>query len=307
MKTTTLFKLSAIFFAVFALTFTSCKKDKKTDTESMQQLVQDENKMATSDDDAMNDVNTVLSGSSGKSLESLPCNVTVDSSTIIADTIIYSITFNGLNCHGNRTRVGNATVKKNVNTHWVDAGATVYVNYNNLVITRISDGKSMTLNGTKKFVNISGGHIADLATTATSIVHRIYGVLTATFDDNTTRTWNLSRQRTFTGTPGNLIMNVDGLGTADGYNGLVAWGTNRHGEQFYTQITQSVVYKEACGWDPCAGVKVHNIPGDNKKATFTGGYDNNDQPLPVSSSTCPTKYRIDWEKNGNSGTIYRPL
>jgi hypothetical protein len=305
MKTTKLVGLVAIIFAVSAFEFTGCKKDKKTDTESMQQLAQDENKVAQSDDEAMNDVNSVLSGSNGKSLNALPCNVSVDSSTIIGDTIIYNITFNGPNCPGTRLRVGNAEVKKNVNTHWVDTGATVHVKFINLKITRVSDNKSITLNGTKQFVNVSGGRIVDLGGTATSIVHRAYGILDATFDDGTVRTWNLTRQRTFTGTPGNLVCTVDGLGSAGGYSNLVAWGTNRHGELFYTQITQSVIHREACGWDPCSGVKVHNIPGDNKKATFTAGYDSNDQP--ITASACPTKYRIDWEKNGNSGTIYKFL
>jgi hypothetical protein len=305
MKTKKMIGLLAIIFAISALAFTGCKKDKKTDTESMQQLVMDENKMAQSDDDAMNDVNSVLSGGGGKSLNAFPCNVTVDSSSVIADTIIYSITFNGLNCQGTRLRVGNAEVKKHVNTHWVDTGATVYVKFINLKITRVSDNKSITLNGTKKFVNASGGRISDLGSIATSIVHRAYGSLSAVFDDGTTRTWNVARQRTFTGTSGNLVCTVDGLGSDGGYSSLVAWGTNRHGELFYTQITQSVVHREACGWDPCSGVKVHNIPSDSKKATFTAGYDSNDQP--ITGTACPTKYRIDWEKNGNSGTIYRWL
>jgi hypothetical protein len=305
MKTLKMTGLIVIILAICSIAFSSCKKDKKTDTISMQQLVQDENKVANSDDDAMNDVNSVLSGTAGKSLASFPCNVSVDSSTIIGDTIVYDITFNGLNCHGTRMRVGHAKVKKNIATHWIDAGATVYVTYLNLVITRVSDNKSLTLSGTKKFVNVNGGRIADLATSTTPIIHRVYGSLSATFDDGSTRTWTLARQRTFTGTPGNLICTVDGLGSADGYNSLVAWGTNRHGELFYTQITQSVIHKETCGWDPCTGVKVHNIPSDSKKATFTAGYDSNDQP--VTGSACPTKYRIDWEKNGNSGTIYRFL
>ena len=52
-----------ILLAVLAMGVTSCKKDKNknVDTASMQQLVADENKMAMSDDDAMNDVNNVLS------------------------------------------------------------------------------------------------------------------------------------------------------------------------------------------------------------------------------------------------------
>ncbi|MEI6123752.1 MAG: hypothetical protein WCQ95_08990 [Bacteroidota bacterium] len=309
MKTKNLIQFAAILLAIFAFGFTSCKKDKNkdVDTASMQQLVADENKMATSDDDAMNDVNSVLSGTSGKSMESFPCNVTVDSSTIVGDTIYYNITFTGLNCQGTRTRTGQALVHKNVNTHWVDAGAVVYVKYINVLITRVSDNKSLTLNGTKKFENVSGGYISQLGTSATTIVHRISGTLVATFDDNSTRTWNLTRQRTFTGTQGNLFMSVDGFGSADGYSSLVAWGTNRNGEVFYTQITQSAIYKQACNWDPCAGVKVHSIPSDDKSATFTGGYNDSDQPVDINGSVCPTKYRIDWVKGSNSGTIFRSL
>ena len=309
MKTIKLIRLASLLCVVLLIGYTSCKKDKSkdVDTTSMQNLVSDETKMAVSDDDVMNDVNTVLSGGGTKSTMSLPCNITVDSSSIIGDTIYYNITFNGLNCEGTRNRSGQAVVRKNVNTHWVDAGAVVYVKYNSVVITRVSDSKSLTLSGTKKFENVNGGYIAELGTSATSIIHRITGALIATFDDGTTRTWNLTRQRTFTGTQGNLFMSVDGFGTADSYGSLVAWGTNRNGEVFYTQITQSVIFKQACDWQPCAGVKVYNIPSDDKKATFTGGYNSSDLPVDVNGTVCPTKYRIDWEKNGNSGTIYRNL
>jgi hypothetical protein len=181
------------------------------------------------------------------------------------------------------------------------------VKFINLQVTRVSNNETMTVNGTKKYINVSGKRIADLGTTATSIVHRVFGSLVATFSDNTTRTWYVARQRTFTGIPSNLILTVDGLGSSNGYSGLVNWGVNRAGENFYTQITQSIVYKESCGWDPCTGVKIYQIPGDNKKATFTAGYDANDQALPANTTDCPSKYRIDWEKNGQSGTIYRNL
>jgi len=307
MKTTNLIRFCTMLIAVIAIGFSSCKKDKDPDTESLQQMAADENKMAASDDDVMNDVNSVISGGGAKSLNSLPCNVSVDSATVIGDTMIYNITFNGLNCAGTRLRIGQAEVKKNIYTSWVNAGASVLVKFINLQITRVSDNKSLTLNGTRVFTNVSGGLIMNLGSGATSIVHRVSGTLVATFDDNTTPTWNVARQRTFTGTPGNLWCTVDGFGSADGYDYLVVWGTNRNGEQFYTQITQSVIHKQSCNWNPCAGVKVHQIPSDNKKATFTGGYDDNDQPVDVNGSVCPTKYRIDWEINGNSGTLYRFL
>ncbi len=298
---------SILLLAVFAIGFTSCKKDKKPDTSSLQQMVADENKVAAADDEVMKDINSMLSGNGNKALDIMPCNVSIDSSTIVGDTIIYSLTFNGLNCSGRWNRVGHAEARKHVNTHWADVGAQVTVKYFNVIFTRVSNNLSLTLNGTRTFTNVSGGKIHDLGINATSIVHRITGYLIATFDDNTTRTWNVARQRTYTGTLGNLWVTVDGFGSANGYDNLVVWGVNRHGEQFYTQITQSVIHKEVCDFDPCAGVKVHQIPSENKMATFTAGFDNNDQPVDVNSNVCPTKYRIDWQINGNTGTIFKFL
>ncbi len=307
MKTKKIIRFCIILIALFVIGFTSCKKDEDPDTNSMQQLVADENKVAAADDEIMKDINNVLSGGGQKSLNIFPCNITVDSSSIVGDTIVYSITFNGLNCSGRWNRVGQAQARKHINTHWHDAGATVSVTYLGVVFTRVSDNLSLTLNGKRTFTNVSGGRLSDLGTSATSIVHSVNGSLVATFDDNSTRTWIIARQRTYTGVLGNLWVSVDGFAAADGYSSLVAWGTNRHGEQFYTQITQTVIHKESCGFDPCAGVKVHQIPSDNKQATYTAGFDNNDQPVDVNGTVCPTKYRIDWVKNGNSGTIYKFL
>jgi hypothetical protein len=44
------------------------------------------------------------------------------------------------------------------------------------------------------------------------------------------------------------------------------------------------------------------IPSDDKQATITFGYDNNNQL--ILNGDCPTKYRVDWQKGSNSGTVY---
>ena len=300
-------RLAAVVIAVIGFSFAGCKKEKdNTDTNSMQQLSKDEVAIQAASDDMLNDVNTVLSGGSKKSLETFPCNVSVDSSSIVGDTIIYAITFNGLNCAGNRMRVGTATVKRSQLTHWYQAGTSVIVHLNHLVITKVYSNKSLTLDGTKIYTNVSGHVLAELGNgTVTSIVHRVSGTIQATFDDGTTRIWNIARQRTFTGTPTSLIVTYDGYGSADGYNNLVIWGTNRNNEPFYTQLTQSVVTKESCGWDPESGVKIHQIPGAGKSCTITFGYDNNEQL--VTGNNCATMYKLDWVKGAHHGTIYLPL
>jgi len=303
MKTKILIKLAAILIAVIGISTAGCKKDKNdADTNSMQQLSKDQAAVQSASDDVLNDANNILSNGTSKTVQNFPCNVTIDSSSIVGDTITYALTFNGLNCAGTHNRVGNATIKKNVNTHWSVAGSKVTITLINLKITKISSGKSVILNGTKIFENVSGGLLIDLGGSATSIVHKVTGSLQATFDDNTTRTWYVTRQKTYTGSLGSLIVTVDGFGSADGYSNLETWGTNRDGELFYSQVTQPVVFRQTCDWDPISGIVVLMIPSDDKQATLTFGYDDNNQL--VTDGSCPSRYKVDWEKGTQSGTLY---
>jgi hypothetical protein len=308
MKTLKLIGTGFIVLAVAAITLSGCKKDNndnKVDTARMQQTNVDNRLMSASVDDASNDVNKVLSGGGGKSMDWVPCHATLDSVFTIADTVTYKITYNGLNCNGNFNREGVVWVHKNVNTHWIDAGATVYVLFDNLKVTKVSTGKWAIINGTKVFVNVSGGVLAQLGGTLTSITHRVTGSLTATFDDNSQRVWNIARNKTFTGISGDLSCTFEGLGAADGYTNLEAWGTNRHGDLYYNRITTAIVCREGCDGDPVSGSGIISIPADLMSATLTFGYDSNEQP--VNGGACPTKYKVDWTKGSNYGTLYLSL
>jgi hypothetical protein len=306
MKAKQFLKIGLIIITAMGISLTGCQKEKQKDnspdSSTLQQLSQDDNFAENASEDAMNDVNTFLSGGNLKSTNFWPCNATIDSTAIVNDTITFYITYDGLSCNGKLLRTGKVEIKKKVGTKWHDVGATVIVTFKDLHITRVSTGKSITINGTKNFQNVTGGFIWQLGNQYTSIVHKTWGFLNVTFDDNTTRTWNVARQITFTGTMGQLIRTVDGFGAEGSYNNLVLWGTNRNGENFYKQITQSVVFREVCSWNPCSGIKIHQIPSDDKKATITFGYNSNNEP--VVGDDCPTKYRLDWEKGTHSGTVY---
>jgi hypothetical protein len=309
MKTSKLITAGILIFALTGLVFTGCKKnnspDQPVNTQSIQQLTKDEVTVTQASDDALNDANTVLSGGQLKSTEMWPCNATVDSATVANDTITYHITYHGLNCSGTRYRDGQVEIKRKVGEFWGQPGASTTVKLINFRITKILSNKSLTLNGTKVFTNVTGGFLWQLGFGMTSIVHKAVGTLTATFDDNTSRVWNINRQRTFTGNLAQLEMTIDGQGTADGYTNLVVWGTNRNGEAFYTQIIHPVLIKSVCDWDPVSGVKVHQIPSKSMIATITFGYDNNYQL--VTNGECPTYYKVEWQKGPNSGTFYLPM
>jgi hypothetical protein len=309
MKTKLFFTSLASLMFLGSVTFSGCSKDNEevaqVNTSSLEKLAADETNVEDITDDALTDVSWVMSGTGLKSTDRIPCNATVDSAGVVNDSITLYITYNGLNCRQNKLITGQVISKRKVGEFWGMPGSSVTLQFINYSVTRVSNNKTTVLNGKKLFTNVSGGFIWQLGTAITSIVHRASGAINTTFDNGTTRVWNFARQRVFTGTPNNLVLTVDGFGSADGYENLAAWGINRDGEQFYTQIAQSIVHNDVCDWRPVSGIKIHQVPSDGKSATITFGYDDNNQL--VTNGDCPTKYRLDWVKNGQSGTLYRQI
>ncbi len=312
MKTNRLMRTAALFLALTGLTLTSCKKDKldegTNDSTSLTQLSNDEINVEEITNDALQDVEGVLSYNGGnlKSTYGIPCNATIDSTSVINDTITIFITYDGLSCNGRKYRTGQVQIKKQLGSQWGMVGASVNVKYINFSVTRVATGKTIVMNSDKTFTNVTGGFIYMLGQNGfTSLVHRVSGYIDVTFDNGTTRAWNVARQRTYTGTPGELVLTVGGFGTSGEYSNLVVWGINRQGEDFYTQITESIVHKEVCDGNPVTGIKVHQIPAADKSATITFGYDSNN--LPVTNGDCPTHYRVDWQNGTYTGTSFLPL
>ena len=312
MRTTKIFKLSFFLVALVIFGITSCKKDKtindpgNSNTTSIQNLANDENQANSASDEAINDINTVLAGTNGlKSTEGIPCHATVDSMSVANDTMTYYITYNGANCRGNLIRTGQVEISRHVGTKWGQVGATITYKYLNFHVTHVKSGKSITLNGRKTLVNVSGGLIFMIPQVRSFVTTKDSGYMNVLFDDNSTKFWNVRRQVTFTKVNAKLVMTIDGFGSAGGYDNLVLWGINRNSEQFYIQILQSVVHREVCQFDPCSGQKKMMIPSASKGATLTFGYDINDQP--ITGDACPDKYKLDWFKGNNSGTLYLVL
>jgi hypothetical protein len=311
MKTNNLIKISVMFLALVAITIAGCKKDdtneETPDTTSIQQLSTDQENVEASMDEATRDIDAVFATGlkSSNYSHALPCNVTIDSAAVANDTITIYLVYNGLNCRGNINRTGRLEVKRRIGVRWGEPGSSVAVKFIDFTMTRVSSGKSITLNGNKLFKNVSGGFIFLVGTVQDSAVFETTATLQATFDDGSVRNWNVARRTTFTGTQDALQLAIEGFGTSGSYTNLVMWGTNRESNEFYTSITTPEIHKETCDWDPCSGVKIHTIPATTTVVTLTFGYNDNNEP--IAGDECPTRFRIDWSRNGQSGTIYQPL
>lgn len=299
--------LFAIIFTL-AFVFTACQKNASdgTDYSNESSVHSDDQSRFSGELDAVaDDASAALDatpGFSGRGEQVQVCNATVVIDTLSNPRTI-TITYNGLNCFGNRTRTGVVVISMAQGVRWKNAGAVVTVNIQNLRITRLSDNKSITINGTHTYTNVSGGLLVNLATLGT-ITHTISSNnMSVVFDNNTQRTWQVAKQRVFTYNNG-IVVTTTGTHSAGGVTGIAEWGTNRFGRTFTTAISQPLVVRQDCNFRLTSGQVVHTLPVFNASATF--GLDAAGNPTSCPGAN-PYYMKIIWTgPGGNPQTIILP-
>jgi hypothetical protein len=304
------FRLAAIVLITGAGLVLACNKNNSSSTNSDSNTLQtqsdDENRVSTELDNVAVDANTSLSsnssvGGTSKSASRQSGSTTVlqdqvdsagapndslicDASVVIDTTVnprTITITYNGTNCWGNRTRTGVVVVSIPQGEHWSDVGATVTVSVQNLVITRLSDNTSITLNGNKTMTNVTGGLLTDLANLQ-SITHTVAAdSLSIKFPNGSTRYWSISKQRVFTYNNG-IVMTTTGIHSDNiGNTNVAEWGSNRFGTAFESLITQAKVFRQDCDFRLVSGQN-QVLRSDSLNSTITYGLDASGNP-----TTCP--------------------
>ncbi len=300
MKTKILF-LAVITF-VTALIFTACQKNTSSsstdETTQVTTEADDQSTVSNEADDASDDADAMVEATAsfsgrGQDIQSLICDatVTLDSS---GGNRTLTITYNGTNCLGNRTRTGVIVVSMPLATRWKNAGAAVTVTFQDYKVTRLRDNKSITLNGAITYTNVSGGLLINLASLGT-ITHTITSSgMTVTFDNGSQRSWQIAKQRVFTYDNGGVITTT-GTHTDGTTTGIAIWGTNRFGNAFTWQISQPLVVRQDCDFRVVSGEVVNTRPAVTATATF--GLDSAGNP-----TSCPgtgTYYmKIVWVGTG---------
>ena len=227
----------------------------------------------------------------------LICDATVTYDTANNQRVI-TIVYDGTKCWGNRTRTGTIVITMPVSQHWKDAGATATVNIQALKITRLRDEKSIVLNGTKTIVNVSGGLLKDLAGLQT-ITHSINGSLKIDFNNGTSRTWNVSKQRVFTYDNG-IVITTTGTYSDGTNNNIAEWGTDRFGDSFTSLISVPKVIRQDCDYRLVSGQ--NTVLLSKGTAVITYGLDSNGDP-----TGCPGldgTYYFKLVYTANNGKVY---
>jgi hypothetical protein len=314
-------KIQFLLAATLALsvTFLSCKKTDSASTDNSSEVsatADDQAGFAQTTDDVANDGNSFIdnsaafqgrpNGTGGIDNITLapPCNASVvlDSANGLRRL---TVTYNGANCVGNRTRTGVVVYSMPLAQHWKDAGAVLTISIQNLVVSTVNlpTNRTITINGTGTVTNVSGGRLRDLSTLGT-IVHDIASSgMTVTFENGTSRQWQVAKRRTFTYNNGVVISTV-GTHSDGSITNISEWGTNRFGNAFATAITQPMTIREDCNWRLTGGQLTHYKLAANVVVTF--GLDSSGNP-----TSCPGLaayyYKFVWTgPNGTVITIIRP-
>jgi hypothetical protein len=329
MKANLIRRIAIAICLLSCISIYSCKKDASATSDNSSANVStsgdDEQQVSNESDIVTNDANTALNGQSDFS-GSLSSTASADGNTVVNDvngaahvsglvnvhqlicdaTVTYdtangqriiTIVYDGTNCWGNRSRTGTVTISIPKGQHWKDAGATATITISDLKITRLRDGKSIVLNGTKTITNVSGGLLKDLATLQT-ITHTILGSFTIGFDNGTTRTWNVSKQRVFTYNNG-IVITTTGTYSDGTDNNIAEWGTNRFNEPFKSLISAPKVIRQDCDFRLVSGQ--NTVIMDKGTSVITYGLDANGDP-----TGCPGagNYYFKLVFTGKNGKIY---
>jgi hypothetical protein len=269
MKARILFLTVSIFATT--LFFISCQKDKSggaTDyTAEASTHADDQSRFSSEIDAVANDANLALETTAGfNNRVTGICDATVAVDTMSNPRTI-TITYNGTNCLGTRTRTGVIVLSMAQGVKWKNAGASISVSFQNFKVTRVIDNKSITINGTQTYTNVSGGLGINLPTLG-SITHTISSSnMSVTFDNGSQRNWQIGRQRVFTYNNG-IVISTTGTHTEGTTTGITEWGTNRFGHAFSTAITKPIIVKQYCSFRVTAGKVTHTTPLFNSSVTF---------------------------------------
>ncbi len=266
----------AITTLLFSAIFLSCKKNQsETTSENTTQVTvqtDDQSRLFAESEAVSNDVNTAMESSSPSitgretNIQSLICDATV-ATDIVSNPKTITITYNGANCQGNRSRTGVVTISIAAGMRWKNAGAVISVAFKNLKVTRLSDNKSVTINGTHTITNVSGGLLINLPNLQ-SITHTITSSnMSVTFDDGSQRTWQVARQHVFTYNNG-IVISITGIHTEGNNKGIEEWGSTRFGNVFTNYIPQPIVIRQDCSFRVVSGTMKHETALATTTVTF---------------------------------------
>ncbi|MES2681709.1 MAG: hypothetical protein V4635_17570 [Bacteroidota bacterium] len=316
MRTTQIaFKISLLFFVIL-FSFSACKKRRAFNEEDGQAsidywCVQSEN------DAVVSDVNDLLSGnrslrelgdspSSIKGATGTLCDFSLDTALLGTGTV--KLNYNSITC-GNRTRTGSIKVKVvDYPAHeWWQQQCKLEVIYLAYKITRVSDGKSIELNGRQIITNETGGTWQDLLIDEKNVLSTsVDANLNATFEDGKMASYNIERSYSYT-FPGDIITCKAEGNRSHGVEGLDTEGLTRDGDEFFSRVTTPIVWNLTCGaWAPVAGEVMIEVADKSFQLKCLFGVDEGGNSIGAGPNDCSYGWKVEWQYKKKTKKIIIP-
>jgi hypothetical protein len=267
--------------------FTACKKEKETavakpepDAETLTKVEDNNDAKSESDQastdvtDAMNNFKSINGRIAVTNERKVICGCSIDS--VGVKTI--RLKYDGVTPCGNpsRTRSGTITFELIEGNQWKFPGSKVKVSLADYKVTKLSNQKSWTFNGTKYITNVNGHlkYLAFLAGTDSLLYRERAKDLKITLSGGGEIMHNIARTTTLKVVkyPNRDAIQFAGAGdtTLNGVATTESWGTNRFGNTYTNVFTNRFVSDSYCGFGrPRFGTFSHI--SNNKTVTLTFG------------------------------------
>lgn len=276
-------KFRSSLFATLALitVLSSCKKDSEpalSDEEVNSQIVvhaNDESHAALEIDQSVADATMYMDSNDDFAGNNLvlsygACDAEPEFD-VESDPMKITLTFTGdEQCTPNRKRTGKIIMTLPKGTAWRSAGAVATIKYEDFKVVRLNDQKSVTVNGTQTYTNVSGGIVWDAYELQDSIVRTLTSSnMSIKSDSAEVRTWSIAKKYTSKyDQQSGLITKITGTHTEGNTANIAEWGVNRFGRAFTTTIDAPIVHNMECSKHITGGTITHKTNIYTVTSTF---------------------------------------
>ncbi len=308
--------------------FTGCKKEKEEEPTSKVKATPNDQQGSSEADEAIANVNDFINnkigGGAGQKIGAynLPCGVVQLDSTEAGGKKTYRFTYGRQSACGYKKKSGEVSFSRDASVPFDQAGSEFTITLTNYVVEVEATGSIVTLNGTIKVVNETGGYIWEpVLSSSTTVTHKVRGTFTVKYSDDTERIRNYYQKRSWasTGNWAGLSLTIAGDTTFDGGTTMVyeTGKTYANNYDYKTEMLTSYVWSN-CG-QGYAGPYVLKTGKARMNVTIPfvstsyieveGGYYwnyNNATSTPVLINDCTTNaYKITANLAGITSTQYQ--
>lgn len=233
--------------------------------------------------------------------ESLFCNTSiVTDTTTLPNTI--TITYHGKDCAGKYELGGPVVLTLPPGRDLTAKNALMVVDFRQLKITRLADGKFIHLSGTLSVLNTTGGSVAEILLKKHPGDFMIQNIssdnMSMTFGgDSTVTSWHVGWERWYEyGSTDELYIDLRGNAKYS-FSTISDWGVDRYQRHFtWTTSYSSLTMKQACGYHIVSGTRIRTFKDIPDTTVITYGLDKNGVQSPYPG--CIDKYFYRYTEKG---------